>query len=81
MITKQMTINFLIDTKGYNEEEAKRYIIVCGTSEIKEDLLKYYNLDQVQDLKKEIKRCENLDDKIGLGSYINGLYDQLEKLK
>lgn len=41
-ITKRMIISFLIDVKGYEEEEAKHYLSINGTKEIKNDLKMYY---------------------------------------
>jgi hypothetical protein len=41
-ITKADYISFLIDTKGYTEEEARQYISVNGVLEINEEAEAFY---------------------------------------
>lgn len=42
-LTKKDYIVYLIDCKGYTEEESRQYIAVNGVLEIKEQVIKYNN--------------------------------------
>lgn len=43
-ITKDEFITFLIDVKGYNEEDAKEYITFNGVNEIKKECEKFFKI-------------------------------------